>query len=81
MCIIHPLQIVFLKALHYKMALEHAMEGPFRDKSALIILAKFLVWAIKPPRSCTKGIPPKCPYLSWFGFRNYNNLPSDDRWW
>lgn len=43
MCIIHPLQIVFPKALHYKMALEHAMEGPFRDKSALIILAKFLV--------------------------------------
>ena len=73
MCIIHPLQIVFPKALHYKMALEHAMEGPFRDKSALIILAKFLVWAIKPPRSwwLSKGIPPNCPYLSWFGFWNY----------
>eukprot|EP00434_Breviolum_minutum_P005706 symbB.v1.2.005027.t2/scaffold287.1/size239285/5 len=31
------------EALHYKMALEHAMEGPFRDKSALIILEEDMV--------------------------------------
>eukprot|EP00435_Cladocopium_sp_Y103_P062495 s697_g24.t1 len=31
------------EALHYKMALQHAIEGPFKDKSALIILEEDMV--------------------------------------
>ena len=46
------------QALHHKMALQHAIEGPIKDKSVLIILERFsdpdrpIMEFSEAPKSC-----------------------------